>query len=211
MGPTRHPSTSPGSPTETQDGEAQGSSAFEARAAAYLLEPFRCICRTCGESEVRENREAALEFARSHEAGNVVLSPAANLAATQPVMADGGQREFFVLDEATATVTDGPFLDEDDAKAAVDRPGEIVATRSVLEMIALTSSTTLRWSNEDGPDVVTDGGRDEGECRRCSTTTSQTDLTGEFQCERCARSVAKTNRNRSREEGQGALEDFRGP
>lgn len=49
-------------------------------AAAYRSEPFRAVCLTCGAREVRADREAALAFADEHLAGQVVLSPAANLA-----------------------------------------------------------------------------------------------------------------------------------
>lgn len=45
----------------------------------YQREPFRCVCRTCGASEVRDGRQAALDFESDHEAGDVVLSPVRNL------------------------------------------------------------------------------------------------------------------------------------
>lgn len=49
--------------------------------ATYRTQPFRVQCRTCGCSEWRPNRPAALRFARNHRAGYVVLSPMANTRA----------------------------------------------------------------------------------------------------------------------------------
>lgn len=53
-------------------------------AELYRREPYRCVCRTCDESEVRDNRQDALDFAEEHARGNVVLSPAMNLAGWFP-------------------------------------------------------------------------------------------------------------------------------
>ena len=78
---------------------------------------------------------------------------------------DGGRDQddtgFFVVNEDRGAVVAGPFdVKETAAEKALDRgPSHIVATEAVLEMIEVTSSTTIRWENED-VDVVTDGGQD---------------------------------------------------
>lgn len=79
------------------------------------------------------------------------------------VATDGGedQSQYYVVDEDRAAVVAGPFSNEaaasDDAEDR--RPGHIVATERVLDMIEMTSTTTLRWETDE-VDVVTDGGED---------------------------------------------------
>jgi hypothetical protein len=81
------------------------------------------------------------------------------------VETDGGRDQddtgFFVVNEDRGAVVAGLFHSKEGAaEDARDRgPSHIVATEAVLEMIALTSSTTIRWKNDD-VDVVTDGGVD---------------------------------------------------
>lgn len=75
----------------------------------------------------------------------------------------GGQdeeTEWFVVDEDRAAVVDGPYSDKDEAlgEAGDREPGHILMTGSALEMMALTSTATIRWeTDDDGPDIVTDG------------------------------------------------------
>jgi len=79
------------------------------------------------------------------------------------IMTDGGcdqdDTEFYVIDEDRSAVVGGPFQSKERAsdEASEQGPSHIVATEGVLEMIELTSSTTIRWENDD-VDVVTDGG-----------------------------------------------------
>ncbi|WP_265112240.1 hypothetical protein [Halosolutus halophilus] len=81
----------------------------------------------------------------------------------RPVRTDGGadqDDEYYVVDETRSAVVDGPFNAKELAAAAArDRgPEHIVATDGALELLALTSNTTIRWENDD-VDLVTDGGR----------------------------------------------------
>jgi protein-arginine kinase activator protein McsA len=104
------------------------------------------------DSHVRRNAEQ-LRMAEEH------------LEDDDDLVTDGGrdqdETEFFVVDEDRGAVVAGPFdVKETAAEKALDRgPSHIVATEAVLEMIEVTSSTTIRWENED-VDVVTDGGQD---------------------------------------------------
>ena len=104
------------------------------------------------DSHVRRNAEQ-LRMAKEH------------LEDDDDLVTDGGrdqdETEFFVVDEDRGAVVAGPFdVKEMAAEKALDRgPRHIVATEAVLEMIEVTSSTTIRWENED-VDVVTDGGQD---------------------------------------------------
>ncbi|MDJ1433965.1 hypothetical protein [Halostagnicola sp. A-GB9-2] len=80
------------------------------------------------------------------------------------VATDGGvdqDDEYFVVDESRAAVVAGPFdAKEPAASDARERgPGHIVTTEGSLELIALTSNTSIRWENDD-VDIVTDGGRE---------------------------------------------------
>lgn len=72
----------------------------------------------------------------------------------QPIATDGGvdeDDEYYVVDENRAAVVAGPFTSKENAaEEALDRgPDHIVATEGSLELIALTSNTTIRWENDD--------------------------------------------------------------
>ena len=64
--------------------------------------------------------------------------------------------EYFVVDEVERVVRAGPFRSADIAEELADRPNDIVATGDALDLV---DGTPLRWETENGPDVVTGGGR----------------------------------------------------
>ena len=100
---------------------------------------------------------------------------------------DGGRARddetFYLVDEQRTTVTAGPFDSADAARAASTSPAEIVATGTVLDMVRLSSATTLRWETDDEPDLVTDGGRQELPCPSCGGRVGGTSATGPDQLE----------------------------
>lgn len=82
-----------------------------------------------------------------------------------PVPDGGGDvdTEFFVVDEDRSAVVTGPYASKERAcEDAHERgPGHIVATRTVLEMVEVASTTTIRWENEEEFDIFPDGGHEQ--------------------------------------------------
>lgn len=115
-------------------------------------------CEQCGVIE-RGDRETVGDAAEDHDRFHDVR--------ISRIVTDGGrprdESAYYVLDEDRTAVIDGPFQSKQRASAEARDcgPNHVVVTEDVLELIELTSETTIRWENED-IDLLTDGGHIPG-------------------------------------------------